>query len=128
MQGTLSVSVLMDSCMCAKFCILRLPARYETPMLLLAECPLGSEMCFSLRLTSCFFFQNFLLHECFFTFFDLRKEFKKSIQSEGDLNDLDLQAMADRILSNLSNVSFRSAADSKREREKQGVGFRIPRF
>ncbi|XP_056619299.1 epithelial splicing regulatory protein 1 isoform X2 [Triplophysa dalaica] len=41
--------------------------------------------------------KNFLLHECFFTFFDLRKEFKKSKQSEGDLNDLDLQAMADHL-------------------------------
>jgi len=45
-----------------------------------------------------------LLPECFFSFFDLRKEFKKKFPSEGELKDLDLQVMADCILK--KNVKF----------------------
>uniref|UniRef100_A0A671ME25 Epithelial splicing regulatory protein 1-like n=1 Tax=Sinocyclocheilus anshuiensis TaxID=1608454 RepID=A0A671ME25_9TELE len=39
--------------------------------------------------------KNILLPECFFSFFDLRKEFKKKFPSEGELKDLNLQVMAD---------------------------------
>uniref|UniRef100_A0A8C1SLF3 Epithelial splicing regulatory protein 1 n=1 Tax=Cyprinus carpio TaxID=7962 RepID=A0A8C1SLF3_CYPCA len=42
--------------------------------------------------------KNLLLPECFFSFFDLRKEFKKKFPSEGELKDLNLQVMADCIL------------------------------
>uniref|UniRef100_A0A673JT41 Epithelial splicing regulatory protein 1-like n=1 Tax=Sinocyclocheilus rhinocerous TaxID=307959 RepID=A0A673JT41_9TELE len=42
--------------------------------------------------------KNILLPECFFSFFDLRKEFKKKFPSEGELKDLNLQVMADCIL------------------------------
>ncbi|XP_056123788.1 epithelial splicing regulatory protein 1 isoform X1 [Rhinichthys klamathensis goyatoka] len=41
--------------------------------------------------------KNILLPECFFSFFDLRKEFKKKFPSEGELKDLDLQVMADYL-------------------------------
>ncbi|XDV40320.1 hypothetical protein PO909_009421 [Leuciscus waleckii] len=41
--------------------------------------------------------KNILLPECFFSFFDLRKEFKKKFLSEGELKDLDLQVMAEYL-------------------------------
>uniref|UniRef100_A0A671M6Z3 Epithelial splicing regulatory protein 1-like n=1 Tax=Sinocyclocheilus anshuiensis TaxID=1608454 RepID=A0A671M6Z3_9TELE len=41
--------------------------------------------------------KNILLPECFFSFFDLRKEFKKKFPSEGELKDLNLQVMADYL-------------------------------
>ncbi|TRY84584.1 hypothetical protein DNTS_001322 [Danionella cerebrum] len=41
--------------------------------------------------------KNILLPECFFSFFDLRKEFKKNFPAEGQLKDLDLQVMADYL-------------------------------
>uniref|UniRef100_A0AAR2JS03 RRM domain-containing protein n=1 Tax=Pygocentrus nattereri TaxID=42514 RepID=A0AAR2JS03_PYGNA len=39
--------------------------------------------------------KNVLLPECFFSFFDLRKEFNKCYPPEADRKDLDLQSMAD---------------------------------
>ncbi|XP_059363872.1 epithelial splicing regulatory protein 1-like isoform X1 [Carassius carassius] len=41
--------------------------------------------------------KNILLPECFFSFFDLRKEFKKKFPSEGELKDLNFQVMADYL-------------------------------
>uniref|UniRef100_A0A8C1A414 Epithelial splicing regulatory protein 1 n=1 Tax=Cyprinus carpio carpio TaxID=630221 RepID=A0A8C1A414_CYPCA len=41
--------------------------------------------------------KNILLPECFFSFFDLRKEFKNKFPSEGELKDLNLQVMADYL-------------------------------
>ncbi|XP_026856987.2 epithelial splicing regulatory protein 1 [Electrophorus electricus] len=48
--------------------------------------------------------KNILLPECFFSFFDLRKEFKKSVSSDAELKCLDLQFMADYL-----NVSVDSS-------------------
>lgn len=36
--------------------------------------------------------------DCFFSFFDLRKEFKKHFPSAADLKDLDLKYMTECIL------------------------------
>ncbi|XP_017579335.1 epithelial splicing regulatory protein 1 isoform X2 [Pygocentrus nattereri] len=41
--------------------------------------------------------KNVLLPECFFSFFDLRKEFNKCYPPEADRKDLDLQSMADYL-------------------------------
>ncbi|XP_065101620.1 epithelial splicing regulatory protein 1 isoform X2 [Paramisgurnus dabryanus] len=41
--------------------------------------------------------KNILLPECFFSFFDLRKEFKQKFPSDGEFKDLDLQIMADHL-------------------------------
>lgn len=45
-----------------------------------------------------FLLQNIPLPDCFFSFFDLRKEFKKHSPAAADLKDLDLKFMADCIL------------------------------
>lgn len=42
--------------------------------------------------------QNILLPECFYSFFDLRKEFKKCCPGSPDMDKLDAKAMAERIL------------------------------
>ncbi|KAG9283595.1 epithelial splicing regulatory protein 1 isoform X1 [Astyanax mexicanus] len=47
--------------------------------------------------------KNVLLPECFFSFFDLRKEFKKCFPSEADHKELDLKFMTDYL--NLSEDS-----------------------
>uniref|UniRef100_A0A8C0YFD4 Epithelial splicing regulatory protein 1 n=1 Tax=Cyprinus carpio carpio TaxID=630221 RepID=A0A8C0YFD4_CYPCA len=48
--------------------------------------------------------KNILLPECFFSFFDLRKEFKNKFPSEGELKDLNLQVMADCILKKVHDI------------------------
>ncbi|KAJ8394574.1 hypothetical protein AAFF_G00043770 [Aldrovandia affinis] len=54
--------------------------------------------------------KNIMLPECFFSFFDLRKEFKKNFPSSADLKDLDIQVMADylNITSDSSDDTFAS--------------------
>lgn len=44
------------------------------------------------------FLQNIMLPECFYSFFDLRKDFKKNFPESADLKDLDVQNMAECIL------------------------------
>ncbi|KAJ8290979.1 hypothetical protein GJAV_G00019900 [Gymnothorax javanicus] len=41
--------------------------------------------------------KNIMLPECFYSFFDLRKEFKKNFPSSPDLNDLDIQVMSNYL-------------------------------
>lgn len=41
--------------------------------------------------------QNILLPECFYSFFDLRKEFKKCCPGSPEIDKLDAEAMAKRI-------------------------------
>ncbi|XP_036395209.1 epithelial splicing regulatory protein 1 isoform X2 [Megalops cyprinoides] len=41
--------------------------------------------------------KNIMLPDCFYSFFDLRKEFKKNFPSSADLKDLDIQVMADYL-------------------------------
>lgn len=105
-QGIPSASVRMDSCMCVKSCIPRLPARYQT--LYTASVWVIFIKSLANHFLDCFFcaFQNILLPECFYSFFDLRKEFKKKFPSEGELKDLDLQVMAECILKNMLNSLF----------------------
>ncbi|XP_062841758.1 epithelial splicing regulatory protein 1 [Trichomycterus rosablanca] len=50
--------------------------------------------------------KNILLPECFFSFFDLRKEYKKCFPSEDKLSDLDLKVMADYLNVDSSVCSF----------------------
>lgn len=42
--------------------------------------------------------QNILLPECFYSFFDLRKEFKKCCPGSPDIGKLDVAAMTECIL------------------------------
>lgn len=42
--------------------------------------------------------QNILLPECFYSFFDLRKEFKKCCPGSPDISKLDVAAMTECIL------------------------------
>ncbi|GCB67854.1 hypothetical protein scyTo_0010311 [Scyliorhinus torazame] len=42
--------------------------------------------------------KNVMLPECFYSFFDLQKEFKKCCPDAPDLHELDLSIMAERIL------------------------------
>lgn len=102
-QETPSTSVRMDSCTFVKSSIPKLPARYQTlntateQAIFIYKLIIYKYRC--VFLTACFHaFQNILLPECFFSFFDLRKEFKNKFPSEGELKDLNLQVMADRIL------------------------------
>ncbi|XP_023666697.1 epithelial splicing regulatory protein 1 isoform X11 [Paramormyrops kingsleyae] len=41
--------------------------------------------------------KNIMLPECFYSFFDLRKDFKKSFPESADLKDLDVQSMAEYL-------------------------------
>nr|XP_033790648.1 epithelial splicing regulatory protein 1 isoform X2 [Geotrypetes seraphini] len=41
--------------------------------------------------------KNILLPECFYSFFDLRKEFKKGCPGSSDINELDIAAMVDYL-------------------------------
>ncbi|KAG9339383.1 hypothetical protein JZ751_023776 [Albula glossodonta] len=51
--------------------------------------------------------KNIMLPESFYSFFDLRKEFKKNVPSSANLKDLDIQVMADYL-----NVTTDSSANT----------------
>uniref|UniRef100_A0A8C9TYM0 Epithelial splicing regulatory protein 1 n=1 Tax=Scleropages formosus TaxID=113540 RepID=A0A8C9TYM0_SCLFO len=50
--------------------------------------------------------KNIVLPECFYSFFDLRKEFKKKFPESADLKDLDVQLMANCILSPQGHIHW----------------------
>ncbi|KAI5620861.1 epithelial splicing regulatory protein 1 isoform X1 [Silurus asotus] len=50
--------------------------------------------------------KNIPMAECFYSFFDLRKEFKKNFPSAADLKDLDLKFMADYLNVEVDSVNF----------------------
>uniref|UniRef100_A0A8C5PUK8 Epithelial splicing regulatory protein 1 n=1 Tax=Leptobrachium leishanense TaxID=445787 RepID=A0A8C5PUK8_9ANUR len=60
--------------------------------------------------------KNIMLPECFYSFFDLRKEFKKCLPGSSDSNELDVAEMLSCILSGVLYIASGSDLHLKRHR------------